>query len=310
MIGFSFTSYPSLDMNEVQSAIRKALGEAIHKLTGLESRIATSSPCSGGCIHQAEVVTLEDGRQYFVKSGQNVDAMFAQEAIGLTALQQAEAIRIPQVVGQISIDGQDALILEAIQQGRPSENFFEQFGIGLAKLHQQTSSQGYGWHSANWIGSTPQSNHWCSGWPEFFAKERIEPQLKLAQQNGNSTSELLSLGKQLLKVVPELLQDSAEPPALLHGDLWSGNFMCDTDGQAVIFDPATYFGHREMEFAMTKLFGGFSSEFYVAYSQVWPLQAGWEQRVDLYQLYHLLNHLNLFGASYHDGCLRIMRRFT
>ena len=283
---------------------------ALASKTGLQSTVVSSRPCSGGCIHKAEILTLADGREFFVKSGKGVRQMYEQEAVGLEALFDSDSIRVPKIVALVSSAGVDQLVLECVVTGKPKSGFFEQFGRDLAKLHKCSSGQGFGWPDDNWIGSTPQENSWRSDWPDFFTENRLRPQLKLAVDNGLSTPQLSKLGTRVIDKVPQLLSGTQEPPALLHGDLWSGNFMCDGEGRTVIFDPAAYFGHREMEFAMTKLFGGFTEAFYQAYEEVWKLPEGWQERVDLYQLYHLLNHLNLFGTSYLEQCLRGLKRYV
>lgn len=294
----------------MKAELRQAIEETIGSATGTTASIVETRSCSGGCIHIAQLVVLNDPREFFVKSGTNVSRMYEQEASGLLAIDAANALRVPKVIGQVSVNGTDALVLEAIQEGSKPKGFFEQFGKNLARLHRESTSRGFGWETANWIGATPQANTWRDGWAEFFVSERIEPQLKLAKSKGLAQPPLISLWNKLVHRIPGLLAGSGEPPALLHGDLWNGNFMCDSSGEPVVFDPATYYGHREMEFAMTQLFGGFPQSFYEAYDREWPLLDGWQDRVELYKLYHLLNHLNLFGSGYYSGCLKIMQRFA
>ena len=291
---------------------QERLAHLIAKGTGQPfSPIHASQPCSGGCIHHAHTLTLADGRRYFVKSNRNAGNMFSQEALGLAALATAQALRVPQVVNQGALtDNEACLILEAIEQGPRREHFFEDFGHRLASLHRHSTGPQFGWDHDNYIGSNPQSNKQCKDWVTFFAEYRMRVQLKLVRNNGHGTRELFRLGERVCDRMDILLGTRLETPSLLHGDLWSGNFLSDATGSAVIFDPAVYLGHREAELAPPLLFGGFSQEFFAAYAESWPLDDGWQDRVELYKLYHLLNHLNLFGSGYLENCLDILRRFA
>lgn len=269
----------------------------------------------GGCTHVAEIVTAADGRNYFVKSNLRAEDMFVQEAFSLAALKRVGVIRVPQVIAVGMLDDVDAaLVLEAIEEGEPAANFWYEFGSSFAHFHQQGSLpiEDYtpGWPTANYIGWARQFNDSTEGWAEFFATKRIGFQLGRAQCERQGTVELFELADRLIGRLPELLDAEREPLVLLHGDLWNGNYLVDNSGKPVLIDPASYYGHREADLAMPLLFGGFPPSFFEGYQECWPLQDGWRDRVEIYKLYHLLNHLVLFGSSYLEGCLAILRRFA
>ena len=275
------------------------------------SAIRETKACSGGCIHHAARIKLEDGREYFVKSNRHAKDMFEQEAAGLSALAEPAVLRVPQFVARGTIaSSEDCLVLEFVHSGRPRPDFFASFGSQLAELHRRQTGREFGWPQDNYLGSNPQRNTQSESWIEFFAQHRLRYQLQMARRAGNGSRELFRLADRLCERLERLLGPSVEPACLLHGDLWSGNFMSDGRGAAVIFDPAVYYGQREAELAMPLLFGGFSPEFFAAYDEAWPLRPDWSDRVEIYKLYHLLNHLNLFGAGYLDSCLEIVRRFA
>jgi fructosamine-3-kinase len=273
-------------------------------------------PVSGGSIANAGVATFADGSSVFVKQAAGGPPMFPCEADGLRELRNAGALRVPEV---LAVSGH-ALVLEYIKPGQPGPGFFARFGQQLAQLHRARSKV-CGFAADNFIGSTPQANtplrgSWdCpedeqgSDWPGFFLQRRLRYQAGLAAQNGHG-HDLLQLLERGEPVIGELLQANCEPPSLLHGDLWAGNFMADEHGVPCLIDPAVYYGHREADLAMTRLFGGFDDAFYSAYQEAWPLPGGWQERLPIYQLYHLLNHLNLFGSSYYSRCKGILQRYT
>ena len=260
----------------------------------------------GGCIADARVATFADGSGVFVKSAAGAPDMFEREAEGLSALAAAGAIRIPEVL----LVGKEVLVLEMISEAPKRAGFFESFGRAFAKLHDHRGPS-FGFPHDNYIGSTPQCNQPLDGygWPEFFLERRLRFQAKLAARRGHG-HEIEHLLDRAEGQIVELLGASIEPPSILHGDLWSGNFIVDERGEACLIDPAVYYGHREADLAMTRLFGGFSSEFYVAYDEASPLAPGHEDRLPIYQLYHLLNHLNLFGGAYYAQCMRILQRYA
>ena len=261
----------------------------------------------GGCIAQARIATFADGYRVFVKTAQGMTGMFACEAEGLAALAAADAIRIPEVL----LVGEEGLVLEAIGTGSRPPDFFETFGRQFAQLHQYRG-QSFGFSSDNFIGSTTQPNSPVGNgddWPEFFLERRLRFQADLAETNGHGP-ELRQLLDEGEVRITGLLNESAEPPSLLHGDLWGGNYLVDEQGMPCLIDPAVYYGHREADLAMTLLFGGFDAAFYVAYGEAFPLAPGHEDRLPIYQLYHLLNHLNLFGSAYYAQCIRILQPYA
>ena len=252
-------------------------------------------PVSGGDISAAWRLQTASG-DLFLKTGpaSSFD-MFQAEAEGLEELGRAKAIRVP-AVHAVGEDGNSAFVaIEWLEFGRQDEAVERQLGQQLAELHRTVKDR-FGWHRDNTIGLTPQHNPWSDSWVDFYREHRLRYQLQLASDNGFG-GELQSTGAQLLKRLPAFF-DGYEPAAsILHGDLWGGNWAACA-GEPVIFDPAVYFGDRETDLAMTRLFGGFNSAFYQAYELAWPLAPGHEQRLHLYQLYHVLNHLNLFGSAY------------
>jgi len=270
----------------------------------------------GGCIADAAVASFADGSRVFVKRAAGLPAMFECEAEGLRALAATGAIRVPRVLAVST----DALVLEMIEPAPRRPDFFADFGRRFANLHGHRGSK-CGFPHDNFIGSTPQINQpldgpWGSAaqddgsrWPDFFLERRLGYQVRLAAGRGHG-NELALLLDRATPRIRELLGEAIEPPSLLHGDLWGGNFIVDDHGEACLIDPAAYFGHREADLAMTRLFGGFDSEFYAAYEEVSPLAPGHQERLSIYQLYHVLNHFNLFGGGYYDQSRRILRRYT
>ena len=233
--------------------------------------------------------------------------MFEAEAAGLAELKMAGTIRVPEVY-DVGIDADGAYIeMERFELQRGGEHDAATLGEQLATLHRHTTDQ-HGWHRDNTIGLTPQHNLQTDEWVAFFREHRLKFQLDLAAGNGYA-GELQDMGSRLAERLSDFFGGYDPAPSLLHGDLWAGNWGV-ADGVPVIFDPAVYYGDRETDIAMTQLFGGFGSAFYRAYERAWPLAAGSAERLELYKLYHVLNHLNLFGSGYLDQALSIMRRLT
>ena len=222
--------------------------------------------------------------------------MFEAEAAGLDEIARSATIRVPRPVCFGSSAGSSWLALEHISFRPAGRHGMRALGRGLARLHRVTAPQ-FGWDRDNTIGATPQVNAPGSGWIAFWREHRLGFQLDLAARNGH-TGRLQQRGGQLLEKLPEFFTDYTPAPSLLHGDLWSGNAGFDESGDPVIYDPAVYYGDREADIAMTELFGGFSADFYSGYNAEFPLAAGYARRKDLYNLYHVLNHLNLFGGGY------------
>jgi fructosamine-3-kinase len=241
----------------------------------------------------------------FVKTGPSSSlAMFEAEAEGLRELAAARAIRVPAVIDCGIKNGAAFIAIEHLRFERATPVIEESFGAQLANLHRQTQPR-HGWHRDNTIGPTPQHNPWTEDWVDFFREHRLRFQLDLAARNGYR-GELQSLGDSLVRRLPELFENYEPVPSLCHGDLWSGNWGV-AGGVPVIFDPAVYYGDRESDIAMTMLFGGFGRAFYRAYEESWPMAKGHERRLKLYQLYHVLNHLNLFGSGYRRQAMRLLR---
>lgn len=286
-------------------AVWAAIAAQISALTGEAFAPAAPRSIGGGCINTT--VRLADGRQsWFVKvNSAAMRDMFEAERAGLEELAGAAAIRVPRPLAVGSEGAQSWLVLEDIRFGQPRPGSARDAGRRLATLHRRTAPA-FGWTRDNTIGATPQPNAWTASWVDFWREERLGHQLRLAARNGHGRR-LQDLGQRLIERLPTLL-DHAPLPSLLHGDLWGGNIGYTEKGEPVIYDPAVYYGDREADVAMTKLFGGFGDEFYAGYREAWPLDAGYATRKVLYNLYHVLNHLNLFGGGYDAQAESMMAR--
>ena len=275
------------------------------EILGADIRSARS--VTGGDINQAMLLETSAG-QFFLKtnSAPTAGSMFEAEAAGLALLASANALRTPAVIGFGDTPEGGFLLLEHIETDFRPLDFWEKFGSGLAILHRSTAPC-FGLGHDNFIGSLRQQNCQHSTWPDFYIHERLLPQLDIAKQSKQLQPVDFQQFEQLFKLLPELCP--AEPPALIHGDLWSGNFLCNADGNPVIFDPAVSYAHREMDLAMSRLFGGFERPFYRSYEEAWPLAPGFEQRLPVYQLYYLLVHVNLFGGGYVGSVRSILKQF-
>lgn len=275
----------------------------------LGSRISGTKDLSGGCISSAYRVKMESGEVYLVKINDDSPAdMFEKEAHGLIELQKADAIRVPGA----KIFSENYLVTEFIESGRKSGGFFIKFGRQFADLHRYKSSS-FGFYEDNYIGSTPQKNladgTENKNWTEFYYNKRLLVQLMLCEKNGYASEELREAFSRLENKIEEILKGSEEEPSLLHGDLWSGNYMVDDKGSPCIIDSAVYYGHREADLGMAKLFGGYPQDFYSSYNESYPLKEGWEYRENIYKLYHVLNHLNLFGRGYYSQALSLIKYY-
>jgi fructosamine-3-kinase len=245
----------------------------------------------------------------FVKTGEAADLpRFAAEAAGLAALRAAGAIRVPEVYACGLTDGRARLAIEFLDLRGLDRNSGALLGRQLADLHRHVGER-FGFAEDNWIGGSPQQNGWHNGrdWPRFFAEHRMRPQLQWARAKGMDKA-LVDQGESLAGRLAAFFVDYHPTPSLLHGDLWGGNASALPDGTPVIFDPAVYYGDRETDVAMSELFGGFPESFYAAYRAAWPLDPGYETRKTLYNLYHVLNHYNLFGAGYLNQARRMIAR--
>jgi len=278
-------------MNDWQTII-----EQIELATGQDFSLVKAVQMHGGDINQ--VYHLQGTQKsYFVKLNRaSLLLMFEVEALGLQELAQTNTLRIPEAI-VYGVAGEHAfLVLEYVALQSTNSATQRQLGQKLALLHQ--NRQGYfGWHHDNFIGSNQQKNTRDSDWVNFWREQRLTAQLNLAADNGY-TGKIQQQGEQLCQLIPGFFSSYQPQASLLHGDLWSGNAASDAQEQAIIYDPACYYGDRETDIAMTELFGGFGADFYAAYNEVWPLDSAYKVRKTLYNLYHILNHLNLFGSGY------------
>jgi protein-ribulosamine 3-kinase len=275
-----------------------ALAREIAVLTGTVCADAPERTVTGGSINACyRWPRPGDAGPMFVKVGARASQdAFTAEADGLRQLHAARVLRVPRVLASGVADTAAFLALEWIEGGRPDAACERRLGEGLAALHTITAPR-FGWRRDNTIGRTPQANEWSADWTEFFRDRRLRPQLALAER-GRFPRRLIERGARLLEALPALLQGHRPRASLLHGDLWGGNWLASSNGEPVLFDPAVYYGDRETDLAMTRLFGGFGAAFYRAYESAAPLPAGATLRADLYNLYHVLNHANLFGGGY------------
>ncbi len=250
----------------------------------------------GGSINTAYQLTA-NGQSYFIKLNQaKLVDMFEAEARGLEEMRALKCVRIPEVICLGKADGHSYIVLEYIELASLRGHASQLLGTQLAQLHRHVQPF-FGWHIENTIGSTAQHNDINHDWISFWQQQRLAQQLKFAAKNGFA-GRLQDHGQQLIEKLPQFFDNYSPEPALLHGDLWSGNAAADPQGNPVIFDPACYYGDREADIAMTELFGGFGNDFYAAYQTEYPLDVGYKVRKTLYNLYHIINHLNLFGGGY------------
>lgn len=285
--------------DQLEAELRQKLGQQIDTIKSI----------SGGSINKAARAMFDDGSTHFLKWNSNADPeMFSKEQKGLHLLRSADSeLQVPAVNAVGKTDSGIGFLLQAfVDEGSANAQSAEQFGKQLAALHRNHAEQ-YGLEHDNYIGRLPQSNKLHQEWITFFINQRMVPQLKMARDAGKLGSKTASHFESLYEELPDIFPE--EPPSLLHGDLWSGNFMYDQSGRAVIYDPAVYYGHREIELAFTHLFGGFSADFYKAYKNAYPIQPGFSSRKDIYNLYPLLVHTNLFGGHYAQQVKSIVSRF-
>lgn len=276
----------------------------ISQVTGHPFQGSDRRSVGGGCINSG--YALSDGQHtYFVKLNQaNQIGMFEAEATGLEEMVATHTIRVPQPICWGTAGSSAYLVLEWLELGSGGNAAWHAMGQQLAALHNATSANGFGWHRNNTIGSTPQPNPWTDDWLEFWRVHRLGFQFQLAHRRGGHFPQQA----QLLDALPVLLDGHEPQPALVHGDLWSGNAAIARAGFPVIFDPATYYGDREVDLAMTELFGGFPAEFYRGYQEVFAIDASYQRRKILYNLYHILNHFNLFGGGYASQANRMIEQ--
>ena len=289
-----------------------SLAGALVDLFGNSVAITETDRLSGGDINKAYALTLNTGDKIFMKANAKSNAaFFTAEAAGLTAIASAKAISTPKIICTGTDDGEDVgysfLLLEYIKSSGKIKTYWETFARELAAMHKADVGKEFGFSQDNFIGARPQQNTPASSWVSFFRDQRLAPQFKAADSYFTPANRI-----KITKLLDNLDRFLIEPeqPSLLHGDLWSGNVMCGNEGKAMLIDPACYVGHREADLAMTELFGGFPQTFYDAYKEAFPLQPGYEERRDLYNLYQLLNHLNLFGPTYLEPVLAITSEYV
>ncbi len=281
------------------------VARAIGAATGSSFSLVKAVSVSGGDINESYRLTGLDGRSFFLKLNTAAYTdLFAAEAAGLAAIADTNAIRVPHVVTHGITDQHSFLILEHLDLGCHGNSGL--LGERLAALHRCLADQ-FGFKQNNFIGRTLQANDWSNDWVAFWREQRLGRQLQLAERKGFA-GRLQEFGAELLAALPAFFAGYTPQPSLLHGDLWSGNHGFLADGSPAIFDPAAYYGDRECDLAMTELFGGYNAEFYAAYRSAWPLDQGYTTRRELYNLYHILNHANLFGGGYARQAEHTMQR--
>ena len=292
---------PQTILNEVIRCLGKSLGQKVD-IQGFRS-------ASGGCINHGGRLTTSAGN-FFIKwnNAERFPQMFEAEAKGLKLLKEPQSIDIPEVLGVGEAGGLSFLLLEYIEAGPRNHRYWQELGEQLADLHGNKADE-FGLEQDNYIGSLPQANKQHSIWTAFFIEERLEPQLSMATRNRKVDNLHRQKFEKLYQKLPGLLADH-ERPSLIHGDLWSGNLMTNKEGMPCLIDPAVYYGNREIELAFTTLFGGFDHEFYKVYQAVMPMAPGYEERFDMYNLYPLMVHVNLFGGGYLRQVESILRKFT
>jgi len=283
-----------------------AINEAITQATGIAFQPLQQHAIGGGCINQCFKIA-DAQRSFFVKLNDAARlAMFEAEAAGLQEISSTHSVRAPHPVCHGVADGQAFLVLEYLDLR--SQGDAAALGQQLAQMHRTVQNY-FGWSRDNTLGSTPQSNTQTTTWPKFLREQRLGFQLRLAAENGYR-GKLQTQGEKLLSNLDLFFTDYQPQASLLHGDLWGGNHGYLVDGAPVFFDPAVYYGDRECDLAKTELFGGFAPAFYAEYREAWPLDAGYAERKTLYNLYHILNHANLFGGSYAAQALQMMARLN
>ncbi len=266
--------------------------------------VSDITPLSGGSINTVCLLETSEGKKVLkLNDSRRFPGMFTAEAEGLGELRNSKTIDVPEVFATGETSTTAYLLLEYKEEAPQKADFWSHFARDLAAMHK-TTAPGFGFHSSNYIGSLPQYNHQHELAADFYLKERLEPQFKIALENGFSFHGLEAIFKNISEAIPQ------EPPALIHGDLWSGNYITNEHGLPCLIDPAVSYGPREMDLSMMKLFGGFPKEVFIEYEEIFPLEPGFEDRVPLWQLYYLLVHLNIFGSSYLNQIKGVLTRFS
>lgn len=292
----------------MKTSFLQFITSTLNNIEQKEFEIRSSRQVFGGDINSAYLLITNE-KNYFIKCNTLAFAdMFEKEKDGLQLLGAANTtLQIPAPIHHGTYEQQSFLLMEYLEKGAESKTLWQQLGNGLAQLHQATNSY-FGLTYDNYIGSLAQKNTPSNSWTNFYAQQRILPLMQQAFEQHKCTSSDLRLSEEICQKLSNLLPE--EPPALLHGDLWSGNRMFTAANKAAVYDPAVYYGHREMDIAMTLLFGGFDATFYTAYNEALPLQKGWQQRTAIYQLYPLLVHLVLFGGNYYKSVKNILNQYV
>jgi protein-ribulosamine 3-kinase len=289
-------------------ALREGICDCLRGWIGSKVRLEGFRPCSGGCINNGGKLETTAGA-FFIKwnDAGKFPKMFDAEARGLTLMKESDAVDVPSVVGTGIIGTYQFLALEHIESAPASPAYWRKLGHQLAALHK-ISSAFFGLDHDNYIGSLPQSNTKEKGWVDFFVCQRLEKQIQVAKTQDRIDDVTLKKLEKLCERLPSLLPE--EDPSLLHGDLWSGNIMVNHNGEPTLIDPAVYFGNREVDLAMTHLFGGFNLSFIESYNESFPLVPGFQERLDLYNLYPLLVHVNLFGGEYLSQVKQVLKSYA
>jgi fructosamine-3-kinase len=288
------------------NALINHITQLLSKHFGRPVQIINHQQVFGGDINQTFQLTTNTGA-FFLKLNDGIlKDMFQREFESLQLLHQTQTIQIPQPVLYGSFENNIFLLTEFIQKAKPSKNFWQTFAQQLAALHKHSNHQ-FGLSTDNYIGSLQQQNNFCKTWPEFYATQRIMPLMQLAFSQNKCSKQDVQLAEKLCSRFDDLFPE--EKPALIHGDFWAGNFMSDDNGEPVIYDPAVYYGNREMDIAMSLLFGGFDKSFYTYYHEAFSLQPNWNERIKLCQLYPLLVHLILFGGHYYNNVMDTIKYY-
>jgi len=280
-------------------ALREQLTNALHAVCNDAPRIVSIAPAAGSSFSSTAKITLQNGGSLFAKYGADPSPVFQREYEALHLLHGTRTLQVPEPI----CSGDRFIVTRWIEFGSRAASWPEQFGHGLALLHRARQSSRYGFGHDNFLGASAQQNTWHGSWLDFWRECRLGAQLAMWRRQADHGDELLTLGGRLLDRLHVYLDAVCEPGVLLHGDLWSGNAAADHAGSPVIYDPASYYGHREAEFGMMRLFGGFGPRVEAAYQEVWPFEPGSDDRIALYRLHHELNHLNLFGSGYYRQCV-------
>jgi len=292
-----------------QSLLSEHIVKRLNELPGINIQSHSTRIVYGGDINHTFIIKSPQGNFFVKTNSSEYTDMFEKEAHGLALLKEAVNNFVPSVLLHGIHNKSIFLVLEYIApSGRaPGDGLWQNFALNLAALHRQTNGS-FGLQQSNYIGSLAQKNNFAATWPEFFAEHRLLHLTRLAVDQKRFSTDEAAMVENLCKQLPGIFPE--EPPALLHGDLWNGNYLVNKDGQAVIFDPAIYYGHREMDIAMTLLFGGFDKSFYNHYSEAYPLEKNWQQRIALCQLYPLLVHYILFGGHYYQSVKTIISKYN